>query len=143
MDVEYAFLADAAQTSSDGKLYVLGGGIDRIFAKKFPAVHPAMSLVLKMRLHPTECEREHALELELSDPDGNPVGGKVSAKFEARRQEHGRPAFVQLVLNVLQARFEHAGDYAFQVVIDGQHHKSVSFYLEEPVGAGAPDADEQ
>lgn len=142
MDVEYAFLADAAQTSSDGKLYVLGGGIDRIFAKEFPAAHPAISLVLKIRLHPTECEREHALEVELSDPDGKPVGVKLSAKFEAKRQAHGRPAFVQLVLNVLGARFEHPGDYAFQVIIDGQHYKSVSLYLEEPAGPTASDADE-
>jgi len=134
MEVEYAFLADGAQTSSDGKLYVLGGGIDKIFAKTFPAVHPFMSLVLKTKLHPSECEREHTLELELWDPDGNSIGGKVSAKFSADRQPGGRPAFMQLVLNIVQVRFERPGDYAFQILIDGQHYKSVSFYLEETAG---------
>jgi len=137
VEVEYAFLADAAQTSSDGKLYVLGGGIDRIYAKKFPIVHSSMSLVLKLKLHPTECEREHTLELELWDPDGNLVGAKVSARFEAKRQERGRPGFVQLVLNVVQATFARPGDFAFQIVIDGQHYKSVSLYLEE---VGSPDS---
>jgi hypothetical protein len=137
MEVEYAFLADAAQTSSDGKLFVLGGGIDRIFAKKFPAVHPYMSLVLKMKLHPTECEREHNLELELWDPDGNLVGGKISGKFSATRQKGGRPSFVQLVLSIVQARFTGPGDYAFHIVIDGQHKKEVSLYLEESAGAEA------
>jgi hypothetical protein len=142
MEVEYAFLADSAQTSSDGKLYVLGGGIDTIYAKKFPAVHPAVSFVLKLELHPTECDREHGLEVELSDPDGNPVGTKLSGKFEAKRRRHGRHAFVQMVLNFQLARFEHPGDYAFHVLIDGQHKKSVSLYLEERTDA-TPDADKE
>jgi Family of unknown function (DUF6941) len=140
MEVEYAFLADAAQTSSDGKLYVLGGGIDRIRAKKFPTAHPSMSLVLKLKLHPAECEREHTLEVELWDPDANLVGGKVSAKFKAKRQERGRPAFLQLVLNAVQTTFTRPGDFAFQIVIDGQHYRSVSLYLEE---LGSPNSNEK
>ena len=130
MEVEYAFLADSAQTSTDGKLYVLGGGIDRIFAGKFPAIHESMALVLKLRLHPTECEREHSLEVELWDPDGNPIGGKVSGQFTAERSEKGRDSFVQLVLNILRAQFKAPGDYAFHVVVDGQHKKTLSLRLE-------------
>jgi hypothetical protein len=134
VEVEYAFLADGAQTSSDGKLYVLGGGIDRIFAGQFPATHPIMALVLKIKLHPSECEREHNLELELWDPDGNPIGGKISATFSANRQGGGRDSFVQLVLNILQQQFPRTGDYGFQIVVDGQHKKTVSLYLEQIEG---------
>ena len=141
MEVEYGFLADGAQTSSDGKLYVLGGGIDRIFAKQFPAVHPMMALVLKIRLHPSECEREHNLELELWDPDGNPIGGKLTAAFSAGRQEKGRDSFVQLVLNILQQQFPRPGDYGFQIVIDGQHKKTASLYLEQIDGQKEPSDD--
>jgi len=131
MNVEYALLADAAQTSLDGKLYVLGGGIDRIFAEKFPATHPYLSLVLKMELHPAECEREHELEVELWNPDGNPVGGKLSGTFSADRQAGGRPSFVQLVLNLQSATFEVPGDYAFQIVVDKQLVKSLRLTLEQ------------
>jgi len=130
MQLEYAFLADSAQVSSDGKVFVLGGGIDRIFSKQFPATHPYMSLVVKIQLHSAECEREHGLEVELWDPDGNPMGGKVAGTFSAPRQPRGRPSFVQLVMNVLNAEFRVPGDYAFQVVVDGQLLKTLPIHVE-------------
>ena len=130
MQLEYAFLADSAQVSSDGKMFVLGGGIDRIFSKQFPATHPYMSLVVKIQLHPAECEREHGLEVELWDPDGKSIGGKVAATFSAPRQPGGRPSYVQLVMNVLNAEFRVPGDYAFQIVADGQLLKTLPIHLE-------------
>ncbi len=130
MQLEYAFLADSAQVSSDGKLFVLGGGIDRIFSVSFPAMHAYMSLVVKVQLHPAECGREHGLEVELWDPDGAPIGGKVAGNFTAPRQPEGRASFVQLVMNVLNAEFRVPGEYAFQVVIDGQLIKTLPLRLE-------------
>jgi hypothetical protein len=131
MEVEFAFLADAAQASGN-KLYVLGAGFDRIFAAQFPAVHPLMALVLKLKLHPAECDREHNLEVELWDPDGQAMGVKVAAKFSAEKPKPvGRSAYVQLVLNLAQIRFPKVGDYAFQIVVDSQHYKSLPIYLEQ------------
>lgn len=130
MEVEYAFLADSAQTSSDGKLYALGAGIGRIYAERFPVVHPYMSLVLKLQLHPAECEREHELEVELWDPDGNPIGGKLAGRFSAERQPRGRPSYVQLVLNIQNASFKEPGDYQFHIMVDKQIMKTLALTLE-------------
>lgn len=129
MEVEYSFLADGAQTSSDGKLFVLGGGIDRIFAANFPTTHPYISLVLKLKLDPSECDREHGLEIELWDPDGNPIGGKVSGKFTGKRAERGEDSFIQLVLNMLGVKFPSAGDYAFKILVDGHHIKTLPLHV--------------
>ncbi len=134
MQLEFAFLADSAQVSSDGKLFVLGGGIDRIFSQQFPTTHPYMSLVLKIQLHSAECDREHGLEVELWDPDGNPIGGKVAGNFSTPRPPGGQPSFVQLVMNVLNTEFRVAGDYAFQVVVDGQLLKTLPLHLEQIAG---------
>jgi hypothetical protein len=90
-----------------------------------------MSLVVKIQLHPAECEREHGLEVELWDPDGTPIGGKVAGKFAAPRQQDGRASFVQLVMNVLNAEFRVPGEYAFQVVVDGQLIKTLPIRLEQ------------
>ena len=130
MEVEFAMLADSAQ-ASEGKVYILGGGIDKIFAKAFPTTHPQMALALKLKLDSSECEREHALEIELWDADGNPAGPKLSAKFEAPREDLGRPSYVQLVLNIVGQTFKAAGDYAFKVLVDGQHLKTLPLYLVE------------
>lgn len=121
MQVEYAFLADSAQ-AVEGKVYVIGGGIDEIKAGQFPAVHPLLSLVVKFRLEPIECDRQYALEIEFWDPDGHPMGPRVNGQFSARRhpEEPTRPGFVQLVINVMNLELPRPGDYAFHVVVNGQ-----------------------
>jgi hypothetical protein len=130
MQLEFAFLADSAQVSSDSKMFVLGGGIDRISSKQFPATHPYMSLVVKIQLHPAECEREHGLEVDLWDPDGKSIGAKVTGKFSAQRQAEGRSSYVQLVMNMIGVEFRVPGDYGFQILADGQLLKTLPLRLE-------------
>jgi hypothetical protein len=49
-DIEYAFLADAAQTAPGQKFNVLGGGISRIGGPVFPLRHPHLALVVGLRV---------------------------------------------------------------------------------------------
>jgi len=132
MQVEYAFLADAAQVDRDGKLHALGAGIDRIRSHAFPASHPYLALVVKLQLHPAECDRRHHLEVELWDPDGRRLGA-LGADFAAQRQADApmRPVFAQLVFNFVNQQFPVHGDYAFHILVDGQHLKEMPLYLEE------------
>jgi len=39
MELDFAILADAAATPPDGKLYLMGGGIENIIARTFPCLH--------------------------------------------------------------------------------------------------------
>ncbi len=138
MDIEFAFLADAAQ--ADSKLYILGAGIEAIQAQQFPASHPYLSFVVKLRLHPTECGRQHQLEIEVWDPDGSRIGPQLSRQFSAARHatDPTRPVFVQTVLNLVGMAFPKAGAYAFHIILDGQHARRVDLYLEEVAPAVEP-----
>jgi hypothetical protein len=69
MQTTTALLADAA-TVSNGKLFVHGGGITHLGAKKFPVRHPTLALVLVFRVEWTETSEEHPLEISLEDEDG-------------------------------------------------------------------------
>ncbi len=129
MELELGFLADSAQASPDGKLFALGIGIDRVLSKEFPAVHPMMALVLKFKLHPSECDEQHAFEIELWNPDGQPGGVKIDGNFSSARPEAGKSGFVQLVVNLGQLRFETPGDYSFEVRVDKHHLKSIPLSL--------------
>ncbi len=130
MEVEYAFLADFAQTGPDGKLHVIGGGIDRIFAAQFPARHGLLSLVVKLKLHATECDRPHKLEIQLWDKDGKRLGPQIDGEFTAQKQPKMRPGTLQTVLNLFGMDFPKADEYEFHIIIDGQHRKAVPLYVE-------------
>ena len=60
-DVEYAFLADAAETAPGQKFHVLGGGVSQINGRTFPVVHPHLALVVGLRVTAVEGGREHPL----------------------------------------------------------------------------------
>lgn len=133
MEVEFAFLADAAEATPNQKLYVLGGGIEKIYAPSFPATHPSISLVVKLRLHPIECDRVHHLEIELWGPNAQRLGPTVSGDVMAQRDadDPARPRSVPLVLNILSLHIPEPGEYIFQIVLNGQHMKSVPLIVHE------------
>src|SRR2546426_817007 len=58
-DIEFAFLADAADARPGQKFSVLGGGIDRIGGQTFPLQHPHISLVIGLTVTAPEMRREH------------------------------------------------------------------------------------
>jgi len=127
MELEFALLADAAASPPDGKLYILGGGFDQIRAQQFPATHGSIALVVKLRLHPTECNRQHTLEIELWDPDGNQAGPAISGEFSAQRNPDSptRSSYVQLVFNIIGLQFPSAGEYEFHIIVNEQHLKTI------------------
>lgn len=131
MQVEFALLADAVATPPDGKLYVLGGGIDTIGVQRFPATHPFLALVVKLQLHPTECDRQHHLEIELWDPDGKRIGPKIAGDFSAQRNRSNptRSVFVQLVFNIAGLQLTGPGEHEFHILVDGQHRKTIPLYI--------------
>ena len=69
-EIDYAFLADAAETQPGQKFHVLGGGITRIGGRTFPLRHPHLALVVGLLVTAPETDREHELRIVLLDPDG-------------------------------------------------------------------------
>jgi len=46
-EIDFAFLADAAETIPGQKSHVLGGGVARIGGRRFPLRHPHLALALR------------------------------------------------------------------------------------------------
>ena len=129
--LDFAFLADAAEAQPGRKFYVLGGGIDSIGAPRFPVVHPHMSLVLRIVIGTLETEEEHQLEIRLIDADGTDVA-RANGTFTARgRNEPGREIALPLVMNLVNTRFQAPGDYSMEIMIDGEHAKSLPLKLQQ------------
>ena len=123
--LDFAFLADAAEAQPGRKFYVLGGGIDSIGAPGFPVVHPMISLVLRVLIHPAEVDRTHTNEIKLMDADGAQlahIDGNLSA---SPNETTGREIPMPMVLNFMSTRFEAPGDYSIEILMNNQHMKSI------------------
>ena len=88
-DIDFAFLADAAETIPGQKFHVLGGGVARIGGRRFPLRHPHLALVIGLQVTAPETDREHEIRFVLLDPDGGEVAG---ATGQPRRPQPARRA---------------------------------------------------
>lgn len=121
-EIEYAFLADAAEVQPGQKFHVLGGGISRLTGPSLPFQHPHVSLVVGLKLTTTERSREHELAFVVTAPNGEQIassGGRVIA--------HGPPDPSDVVLNLAvdlwNLNLPVAGEYSVRILLDGLERK--------------------
>jgi len=132
--LDFAFLADAAEAEPGRKFYVLGGGVDSIGAQAFPVVHPHLALLIRLLVHPMEAERPHTLEIRMIDSDGGELA-KLEGSFSATSgAQFGSEIPMNISLAMQNTRFERPGDYSIEILINNQHMKSLPLrlYVVEP-----------
>jgi hypothetical protein len=120
MELTTAMLADGAH-SVGGKLYVLGGQWDRLFVASFPTQHPALALVLVLRVEYTEALTRVHLKIELT-LDGQSCDVGAEARFEtghAPGTVQGAPTFVPIAVPFGNVPFAAPGRYEWVITADG------------------------
>lgn len=120
MELTTAMLADGAH-SVGGKLYVLGGQWDRLSVASFPAQHPAMALVLVLRVEYTEALSRIHLKIELT-LDGQSCDVGAEAGFEtghAPGTAQRAPTFVPLAVPFANVPFAAPGRYEWVITANG------------------------
>lgn len=131
MEVDLALLADAATIDGSGKLNILGV-FDRLGTAAFPTRHPRLSLVLRFAAGVHELG-SHEVAIVLRAPDGAEVvriDGEMNLAGSARGVSSG--ILVPHILNMDGLVFPTPGRYAFDVVIDGEHHVSIPLTVDGP-----------
>ena len=127
MQLAYAFIADAATLTPDGKSGVLGGDFQIIQARQFPAIQPAIPLVLKVQGTVEEWRQEHRLHVRVVDPSGLSIHPDVDSPIPHLKplQSPDLPVGVAVIVNYQGLQFREAGDYAFRVALDSHEVASV------------------
>ena len=138
-EIDYAFLADAAETQPGHKFHVLGGGITRIGGRTFPLRHPHLALVVGLLVTAPETQREHELRIVLLDPDGAEVTG-ATGSLVARGHPDGRDAILTFSIDLWNLTFPSPGDYSFRILVNGSERKRLPLVLVRPAEAGTPAA---
>src|SRR4029077_12421979 len=124
-DIDFAFLADAAETIPGQKFHVLGGGVARIGGRRFPLRHPHLALVIGLQVTAPETDREHEIRFVLLDPDGAEVAG-ATGSLVARSQRDGRDASLTFSIDLWNLTFPAPGDYSFRILVNGSERKRLA-----------------
>jgi hypothetical protein len=129
MEVDLALLADAATIDGSGKLNILGI-FDRLGTTSFPTRHPRLCLVLRFSAGVHEVGK-HDVGIMLKGPEGQEIvriDGEMNLGAGLRGVSSG--VLVPHILNMDGLVFPAAGQYAFDVRVDGEHHVSIPLAVE-------------
>lgn len=127
MEIEWFILADAAQVSTN-KLYLLGGGWDRlIITRPFPVTHQ-MAVAAAFKVSWNETNQKHDFEIQVADADGAEVA-KIAGQFEVGRPPGippGQDQRTQIAVN-LGLPLKHPGTYEVVARLNGEESRSFPF----------------
>lgn len=129
-DIEYAFLADAADARPGQKFAVIGGGVSRLGGPQFPLRHPHLALVVGMTVTTPEFGAEHELQFVLLTPEGQQLSN-ATAKILANGPSDGRDSVLSFSLDLWNLSFPAPGDYSIRILIDGSERKRLPLVVEQ------------
>jgi len=122
MNLDFAVIADYALVDQAGKLSVLGI-FQHIWVQQFPAMHPRLHLVLRLKGKRTEVGN-HAVQIRLVDEQGTEIlGGTGNVTFA--EPPAGITEIEAGAVLVFDVPFPHAGAYRFEITIDGEKAAAV------------------
>lgn len=135
MEIDMAFVADAATVDAAGKLNVLGV-YDTIVSPQFPLKKPQMVLVIRFVAHGVE-SGSHPTKIWLMDADGQKlINADVEVNFQEGAGGEGRRLKGQILFSINSMVFPKPGDYSFEIIVDEKNMASVPLYLRQ--GAQGP-----
>jgi hypothetical protein len=134
MDVEYLLLADRAEVLN-GKVYLMGGGWDRISLSAFPGTGQ-FSLAVGFRVDWNETDDRHAFTIRWEDEDGNQLGQPLQGELTVGRPPgfpKGEEQHVPLAINTNQS-FPKPGRYSIVLEIPGRAERRRAFRVTSATG---------
>lgn len=142
MEIEWLILADAAQVVGN-KLYLLGGGWDRLMVNRPFPIDQRIALALSIRVPWNETNQKHTFEVEIVSEDHTTEEprslGKLAGQFEIGRPpgiRQGQEQRFQLAVDIT-LKVEMAGTKTVIVRVEGQELRRLDFSVEaSPMVAG-------
>ena len=129
--VEYLLLADRAEVSG-GKLYVMGGGWDRIMPPG-PNVPVPVSFAVSILVPWHATNRDYMLSITIQDADGRPLDFRADATLNTGRPPdaiQGQPQRVIIAVPMISWGFPKQGRYVAKAAINGIDMAHVPFTVQ-------------
>jgi hypothetical protein len=117
MEIQAAVLCDSA-TDYRGKLCILGT-FDTIITPSLPSTHPHCSIAIRIVFRDTD-EGTHKLKVRLINEDGKNILPNIEPEMQVKLPDNVYFYSRNLIFNLQQIRFEQAGLYSIDVLINDQ-----------------------
>jgi len=121
MELRFAFVANSAEVSADGRFFVLGGGIDGIEVREIPTTLPALAVVFRIHFLQDECGHEYRIGLYMACPDGTASPfqtGLVVTPTAIIDGHQNRGANADVAFNLFGIPLPQEGEYSFHFRVD-------------------------
>ena len=114
--LDWVMLADRAEVLSN-KLYMMGGGWDRIQLPQFPVVYP-LAIAIRITIPVDDVREDHRLNFQLLGAEGGQISpAEIGFRSQGARSA-SRPDVAMIALSTL-VQFPEPGAYEVEVSIDG------------------------
>jgi len=129
-EVDYLLLADHAAVA-EGKLYLSGGGWDRVAPPAFPH-HMVIGIAVGIRVPYTETDESHTVRILLERGDDAASVFQIDGDLEVGRPPgtRGRDLMIPMAFNV-PVTFEGADDLVLVASVDGREGKRYQIRVED------------
>lgn len=129
VEVSLAVLADYANVSREGKLNIMGI-FDRIFARQLPGQFPPMQVVIRLEAHFAEMGREHTIQIQLRDPDGETIFD-INGNFTPMGGQAGETAPLNHIISLGNLPLKQAGGHSVVIWVDNDLKKEIPLKVVE------------
>ncbi len=138
MNLALSLVCDHALIDQAGKLSVLGI-FERIWVERFPALHPRLHLVLRLKGRRTEVGH-HPVTIVLRDPQGREIL-RGDGSVQIGEPPAGVTEVEAAAILVFDVPLETAGAYHFDITVDGELLASLPITVSQmPAPQGVPPA---
>lgn len=128
MKIEWMMLADAAQVTNN-KLYVIGGGWERLTVGSDFPLRQRASLALSFSIPWEDTNQRHGFSVRIMDEDGKEIHGAINGHFETGRPaglQPGAEQRVQVAID-LTLNLEKEGVYVVEATLAEQETSRTTF----------------
>lgn len=120
MEVSDLIFADYAATNERGKFTLVGAGFQEISTTKVPCVHPLMFLFMRVKVTRQDVGKNR-VEIRLTGEKGSifTADGELAVSPEHKDEQH-----IPFSFQLVNLKFDQAGDYCLEVRINGESKQS-------------------
>jgi hypothetical protein len=125
MEIAYAFLANAAEGTPDGRINVLGGDFDTVQVATLPAVIPLIAVVIRFSCTVDDSGSRHRCRIEIPGV----AGIATDAEIDVPNLEHRATSKVMAITHIAGVVFNNAGMFPVEISLDGKLVRSLPLHV--------------